>query len=215
MTNRVLCPNCGSEIKQGFISSVDLLSNELTAVINRYQSRKSAGYCTECTKQLAPSSIKQFKEELNSAKQQLSSLAHKIPVVTLQTPYKWEYEVLGMVTGQSTIGTGVITEFTSTFTDAFGGQSSRHNKKIKDGENLCLAQLRKQAIELGGNAVIGADIDYSEMGSLKGMIMVCMAGTAIRLNNTEILGPENKDALETIQTIGKKYVELDKMDVAL
>ena len=76
---------------------------------------------------------------------------------------------------------GVVSEFTSSFTDLFGVQSGRFNKKLKAGEDICFAQLRKQALDLGGNAVIATDIDYSEVGGGKGMLMVCMGGTAIKL----------------------------------
>ena len=58
-----------------------------------------------------------------------------------------------MVTGQTTTGTGVLTEFTSSFTDFFGVQSGRHNKKLKDGEDMCKVQLRTQTLNMGGNAV--------------------------------------------------------------
>ena len=97
-----------------------------------------------------------------------------------------------MVTGQSTTGTGVVSEFTSSFTDLFGAQSGRYNKKLKAGEEMCFAQLRKQAIDIGGNAVIATDIDYSEVGGDKGMLMVCMAGTAIKLRNLSVLGKERE-----------------------
>ena len=62
------------------------------------------------------------------------------------------------------------------------------NKKLKGGENICFAQLALAALERNGNAIIGVDIDYSELGGLKGIIMVCMTGTAIKLNNPDILG---------------------------
>ena len=51
-----------------------------------------------------------------------------------------------------------------------------------------LNQLRAKALKIGANAVIATDIDYGEVGSLKGMLMVCAAGTAIKLENTNILG---------------------------
>ena len=105
-----------------------------------------------------------------------------------------------MVTGQSTTGTGVIAELTSSFSDLFGVQSGRFNKKLKGGEDICFAQLRKQTLDLDGNAVIATDIDYSEVGGDKGMFMVCMGGTAIKLKNTNILGQERANKIiELIQ----------------
>ncbi|MCL4111631.1 UNVERIFIED_CONTAM: hypothetical protein GTU68_002047 [Idotea baltica] len=103
-----------------------------------------------------------------------------------------------MVTGQSTTGTGVFSDFYSSITDLFGMQSNSYNKKLKGGEDLCYAQVRLQALKLGGNAVIATDLDYSEVGVEKGMLMVCMAGTAIKLRNTNVLGEKIKNNVEEI-----------------
>ncbi|MBK7959544.1 MAG: heavy metal-binding domain-containing protein, partial [Bacteroidetes bacterium] len=40
-----------------------------------------------------------------------------------------------------------------------------------------MAQLKNKTIQMGGNAIVGVDVDYGELGSIKGMIMVCMTGT--------------------------------------
>ena len=53
---------------------------------------------------------------------------------------------------------------------------------------MAINQMRMKTLELGGNAIIAADIDYSEVGGLKGMLMVCASGTAVKLNNIDILG---------------------------
>ncbi len=60
---------------------------------------------------------------------------------------------------------------------------------------MCLNILRKKAIELGANAIVAVDIDYAEVGGGKGMLMVCMAGTAIYVKNVEILGENTANAL--------------------
>lgn len=115
-----------------------------------------------------------------------------------------------MVTGQSTTGTGVISEFTSSFTDFFGAQSGRYNQKLKAGENMCFNQLRLQTLDLSGNAVIATDIDYSEIGGGKGMLMVCMAGTAIQLTNVDILEIETAEIIEKLSYANRRIKELQK-----
>jgi uncharacterized protein YbjQ (UPF0145 family) len=116
-----------------------------------------------------------------------------------------------MVTGQSVTGTGVISEFTSSWTDFFGAQSNRYNAKLKAGEQLCFAQLRKQAADMGGNAVIATDIDYSEVGGDKGMLMVCMAGTAVRLKNLDVLSENRQKYLPTIDRVSQRFAELQSL----
>jgi len=78
---------------------------------------------------------------------------------------------------------------------------------------MCLAQLRKQTLDLGGNAVIGTDIDYSEVGGQKGMLMVCMGGTAINITNIEVLGKDRADNIAKIKELNKRIDELNEYDL--
>jgi uncharacterized protein YbjQ (UPF0145 family) len=118
-----------------------------------------------------------------------------------------------MVTGQTATGTGVISEFTSSFTDLFGAQSGRHNMKLKSGEDMCFAQLRKRTLDKGGNAVIATDIDYSEIGSSRGMLMVCMAGTAVRLSNTDVLGSKRAQLINELAEHNSRLRKLMKFKI--
>jgi len=207
------CPNCGTELKGGLMSSVKLLNSEKTSVINEYYDKKSDGYCSKCGKEL----YSKYKSELLTEKDKLTTkiqqLIKNLPVISTHSPLNWDYNILDMVTGQSTTGTGVISEFTSSFTDLFGAQSGRHNTKLKAGEDMCFTQLRKQTLDQGGNAVIATDIDYSELGASKGMIMVCMAGTAVKLNNSEVLGEEKAKLINELIKINDRLRHLGKYSV--
>lgn len=114
-----------------------------------------------------------------------------------------------MVTGQSTTGTGVVTEFASNFTDLLRAQSGRINSKIKAGKDLCFSQLRKQALDLGANAVIATHIDCGG----KGMLMVCMAGTAIILNNPEVLGEERASNLRSLSQLNNRLNHILDLEI--
>jgi uncharacterized protein (AIM24 family) len=56
-----------------------------------------------------------------------------------------------------------------------------------------------KALELGGNAIVAADIDYAEVGGLKGMLMVAATGTAVMLNNLDVLGAKNIEIINNLQ----------------
>lgn len=187
-----------------------------TAVINEFHEPKAEGYCSKCGKELYAKYSKKILEERRKLSNHLHKLISHIPVISIHNPLNWDYEVIGMVTGQSTTGTGVITEFTSSFTDLFGAQSSRHNEKLKAGENRCFIQLRKHAMDLGANAVIATDIDYSEVGAGKGMLMVCMAGTAINLKNLDVIGKSKTELLDELRLVNKrlKWLSRYKIDKA-
>ena len=207
-TEKEFCPNCNTELKEKFLTVNKLINVDMTAIINEYHSPKSEGYCNKCGGDLYSKYKELLKKEKAEITEKLEELISIIPVISTPSPLGWDYEVLDMVTGQSTMGTGAITEFTSTITDFLGTQSSRHNKKLKLGENLCFAQLRKQTIDLGGNAVIASDIKYTELGALKGMIMVCMNGTAIKLKNSEILGDKKSSKIDSLVQLNDRLTTL-------
>ncbi|RIA09191.1 uncharacterized protein YbjQ (UPF0145 family) [Flavobacteriaceae bacterium MAR_2010_72] len=206
------CPNCQTLLKSGIMSSTKLLTKKATAIINEFSENKAEGHCTKCAKELYEEANYKYQTEINNLTAYLKNKIDNIPVISTHTPLNWDYKILDMVTGQSTTGTGVITEFTSSFTDLFGSQSNRHNQKLKGGENMCFAQLRMQALNLGGNAVIATDIDYSEIGAAKGMLMVCMAGTAIKLNNTDILEKEKSEIIDKLSFANLRLKELRKFE---
>ncbi|NEM98210.1 YbjQ family protein [Pontibacter burrus] len=193
------CPACKSKIGSGLFSGHSLADEKLVPFINEFSKYKHPAFCSNCQFSALDEAKKNWNAELRSIRTDLEQLIKIIPIVTIHTPVNWQYETLGIVTGQTTTGTGVFSEVASSFTDFFGGQSGAYNEKLKNGEDLCMAQLRIKCLELGGNAIVGADIDYSEVGGGKGMLMVCMAGTAVRITNSNILGEEKHKAFETIQ----------------
>lgn len=207
------CPNCQAELKIGLLSSVKLLSYEKTSIINEYHDEKSYGYCTKCGKELYSKYNSQLQNEKTKLTSKIQQLIKNLPVISTHSPLNWDYNILDMVTGQSTTGTGVISEFTSSFTDLLGVQSGRHNAKLKAGEDMCFTQLRKQTLDQGGNAVIAADIDYSELGAGKGMIMVCMSGTAVKLNNSEVLGQQKVKLINELTTANDRLRYLGQYSI--
>lgn len=191
------------------MNSTWLLSKNQVDLINHYEKTDKTAFCSKCGKDKAIEYAKKCIQEKRAIREQMAPLFDSIPLVNLQNPKGWDYEPIEIVTGQATIGTGIITEFTSSITDTFGLQSGRHNKKLKKGEDLCFTQLKKQTLDLGGNAVIGIDVDYSELGSLKGIIMVCMTGTAVRLKNTNILSHDRMSEIGHLTELNTQLLHLE------
>ena len=208
MSELTHCPNCQAELKSGLMSSTKLLERNVVNVINEYHEQTSDAYCSKCGKDLYEKYSSTLHKEKKTIANKMRRLISSVPVISTHSPLNWDYDILDMVTGQSTTGTGVISEFTSSFTDLFGAQSGRHNKKLKSGEDMCFAQLRKQALDIGGNAVIATDIDYSELGAGKGMIMVCMAGTAVKLKNLDVLGQQKAKTIDELVTLNDRLRHL-------
>ena len=213
------CPNCNAEIREAFFGVENLLiSNTRTELINHFLKRSSLGYCTKCSKILLEEAAKEYKNvigDLRDRKERISKrtadLIDKVPLVTLQYTQDWKYTSLEIVTAQAVIGTGVIAEIASNWTDFFGAQSSMYNEKLKKGEAICKNMLRLDALKMGGNAILGVDIDYSEAGGGKGMLMVCMAGTAVKISNLKDLSYD----FESIQELEKGLATLKEIDLEL
>ena len=190
------CPNCKTVLKSSMFSSVRLATALQVQLINEYQENKSDGYCEKCGRLAYSTAYASMKLELSEKTDLLKSLIKSIPVVTTQSPQNWEFDTISMITSQAVLGTSVISDVYTGFADIFGSNSKTLTSVLKSGENYCLNILRKQAIELGANAIIAIDIDYAEVGGSKAMLMVCISGTAVNLKNTvQVLGPEKGNNL--------------------
>lgn len=89
-------------------------------------------------------------------------------------------ETLDVISAECVFGMNVFKDFFAAVTDVVGGRSLTTQKVLKDAQKECLLGLREEAGELGANAVIGADLKYSEFsGGGKSMLFVVATGTAV------------------------------------
>ncbi len=191
------CPNCDKSLK-GFLGS-DLLVQSKVDFINKYTESDKVAYCTSCSKAPLRQIAQNFNKQKAEIESRLKQIIHHIPVITSPAPVNWKYEVVGMVTAQTTSGTGFATELSRSFNDFFGSGSNATNQKILRATNLCKADLRVQTVRNGGNAIISTDIDFNEIGAgSTNMLMVCMAGTAIRVTDMENFSVKSRDNIVEI-----------------
>jgi uncharacterized protein YbjQ (UPF0145 family) len=129
---------------------------------------------------------KQEKEDRSKKKVELENGKENC----LKIEERLKYKTVDIISSRATMGTGFWSEGASFWSDLMGTEDEKQNSKINQGEGLCISRLKQQCVLLGGNAVIGVDIDYSEIGSGGGGItgnnakaLVCTAGTAIIVEN--------------------------------
>jgi len=68
-------------------------------------------------------------------------------------------------------GTGMFSEFGGDVADFFGARSGTFEQKLQEAKRTALDKLRYRAYELGGNAVVGVHLDYTEFsGNRIGLI---------------------------------------------
>ena len=68
-------------------------------------------------------------------------------------------------------GTGMFSEFGGDVADFFGSRATAFEQKLRKAKRTALDKLRYRAFELGGNGVVGVDLDYTEFsGNRIGLI---------------------------------------------
>lgn len=164
--------------------------------------------CPFCGRDLGPLGAVVDARRLVVAEALKSELT-AVPLLSIPMP-PWDYSPMRMVTAQSVTGTGLFAEVGSIFTDIFGLQSGSFQKKLQHGESLCRNALRYEAVQMGAHAIIGVDVDYSEVGGVKSMLMVCMTGTAIRLNDLGVLGVREQERIERAHQLAAELRTLTK-----
>lgn len=90
-------------------------------------------------------------------------------------------EYHGICTGEAILGANVIRDMFAGVRDFVGGRSGSYEKVIRAGKDAAIEDMQAQAEELGGNAVVGIDLDYEVVGEKGSMMMVVASGTAVRI----------------------------------
>jgi len=88
-------------------------------------------------------------------------------------------EYLGIVTGEVIVGANLFRDLFAAVTDIVGGRSGKLEQVLQRAREEALLEMQGEAARLGGNAVVGVDIDYEVLGSNGSMLMVSCSGTAV------------------------------------
>ena len=88
-------------------------------------------------------------------------------------------EYLGIVTGEVIVGANLFRDLFASITDIVGGRSGKYEDVLARARKEAIAEMEAEATRLGGNAVIGVDLDYEVLGQNGSMLMVSASGTAV------------------------------------
>ena len=95
-------------------------------------------------------------------------------------------ETVEIITTECVYGMNVFLDLAASITDAIGGRSASTQNILKNARKNCLLELKKEAANLGANAVIAVDLDYSEFsGQNKSMLFLVASGTAVKVEKNE------------------------------
>jgi uncharacterized protein YbjQ (UPF0145 family) len=88
---------------------------------------------------------------------------------------------VGLVSGEAILGANIFRDLFAGIRDIVGGRSAAYEQELRKAKTLALEEMQDEAQRLGGNAIVGVDLDYETitMGSGGGMLMVSASGTAV------------------------------------
>jgi len=94
-----------------------------------------------------------------------------------------QIQYLGIVSGEAILGANIFKDFFAGIRDIVGGRSAAYEGELRKAKDIAMREMEQQAVHLGGNAVIGIDLDYEtiQIGNGGGMMMVSASGTAVIL----------------------------------
>lgn len=84
----------------------------------------------------------------------------------------------GVVVGETIIGANIFRDLFAGIRDIVGGRSGAYENALGDARRTALAEMEQRATDLGGNAVVGVDLDYEVINN---MLMVSASGTAVTI----------------------------------
>ena len=104
-------------------------------------------------------------------------------IVTTETSHNLPVQKrLDIITAEVVIGLHLFKDIASAFRDTFGGRSKAMEDALREARITALTELRREALELGADAIVGVDLDYSEVsGGGKSMLFLVASGTAVTL----------------------------------
>ncbi len=88
-------------------------------------------------------------------------------------------KVLGVVTGLTPRTRGVLGKFMAGIESMFGGEVTAFTTELEKARNEAMGRVRGKAIAMGANAVVGLDLETSDMGFQMGIVVISATGTAV------------------------------------
>lgn len=147
-----------------------LIINHINNICNLYYKDKP----NENANLKCPNNVSVFQKEVDSH--------------MLTTGYDFHgYEIeeyKGLVSGECVIGTGIMADLFSDFSDLTGSKSKTFSDKMKEIKHDAMNEMIKDSVKIGGNAIIGISYDHITFSG-KNMIGISVNGTSVKIKKIE------------------------------
>ena len=88
-------------------------------------------------------------------------------------------KVFGVVTGLTPRTRGILGKFVAGFESMFGGEVTAFTSELEKARLDAIRRVRNKALTLGANAVVGLDLETSDLGLQLGVVVISATGTAV------------------------------------
>ena len=88
-------------------------------------------------------------------------------------------KILGVVTGLTPRTRGVLGQIVGGIQSMFGGEITAFTVELEKARIEAMERVKAKALAIGANAVIGLDLETSDMGVQWGIVVISATGTAV------------------------------------
>ena len=152
------CPKCGKKL--GFFEDYD------------------GDLCKNCYH----SSANEKAEKVEAEHERRNAAIEAVVLTTETYPERMKItDTIEIVTAECAFGMNIFKDLFAGVRDIVGGRSEAVQKTLRDSRRVALHELKREAYEVGANAVVGVDLDYVELVAAGNMVLLVASGTAVRI----------------------------------
>jgi uncharacterized protein YbjQ (UPF0145 family) len=138
----------------------------------------ASGICLTCYKiEHMPQSDEDV--ELHKHRVEQDAKVNAIMLTTETAPKLNITKRIEIVTAECAFGMNLFKDLFAGVRDIVGGRSKAVQQTMRDSRRTALYELKREAYEVGANAVVGVDLDYVELSGAGNMVMLVASGTAV------------------------------------
>ena len=93
--------------------------------------------------------------------------------------------VLGVVTGLTPRTRGVLGKFIGGIQSMFGGEVTAFTTELEKARVEAIERVKAKAMSRGANAIVGLDLETSDMGAGMNIVVISATGTAVVIEPEE------------------------------
>lgn len=121
----------------------------------------------------------QFQAEQDKKERLKKSEINAVILTTETAPNLKITKRIEIVTAECAFGMNMFKDLFAGVRDIVGGRSKAVQQTMRDSRKIALYELKAEAHLVGANCVVGVDLDYVELSSSGGMVMLVASGTAV------------------------------------